>query len=125
VDAVRQTILSWTDALVKGDLELWDSYREGGILMPPEHGCVVGQSKRDALAETPPYDDIKKATFSEWAIVGRGDLAVASNNIEIEPKSGGAPAVYKQLVVLRQHENGKWLVQAVMFNSLVSSRRAR
>jgi ketosteroid isomerase-like protein len=122
VDAVRQTILSWTDALVKGDLPLWDSYwAQGGILMPPDHGCVVGQSKRDALAETPPYDDIKKATFSDWAIVGRGDLAVASNNIEIEPKLGGAPAVYKQLIVMRQQGNGKWLVQAVMFNSLASS----
>jgi hypothetical protein len=66
-------------------------YRKNKRRQPPDHGCVVGQSKRDALAETPLYDDIKKATFSDWAIVGRGDLAVASNNIEIEPKSGGAP----------------------------------
>jgi hypothetical protein len=26
VDAIRQTIVSWTDALVEGDLALWDSY---------------------------------------------------------------------------------------------------
>jgi len=122
VDAIRQTILSWTNALVEGDLALWDSYwANDSVLMPPNRGRVVGQSKRDALAETPPYDDIKKATFSDWAIAGRADLAVVSNNIEIEPKSGGTRTVFKQLIVMRQQENGKWLVQAVMFNSLVSS----
>jgi ketosteroid isomerase-like protein len=89
--------------------------------MPPHRGRVVGQAKRHALAETPPYDDIKKATFSDWAIAGCGDLAVVSNNIEIEPKSGGTPTVFKQLIVMRQQENGKWLFQAVVFNSLVSS----
>ena len=55
VDAIRQTILSWTDALVEGDLALWDSYwAKESVLMPPDCGRVVGPAKRDTLAETPP-----------------------------------------------------------------------
>jgi ketosteroid isomerase-like protein len=122
VDAIRQTMLSWTDALVEGDLALWDTYwAKDSVLMPPDHGRVVGKPKRDALAE-----NASLRRHQEGNIFGLGyrwprDLAVVSNNIEIEPKSGGTPTVFKQLIVMRQQGNGKWLVQAVMFNSLISS----
>lgn len=126
VEAIRQTILSWTDALVERDLAVWDSYwARGSVLLPPGRGRVTGDAKLNALAKTPPYDDLEKATFSNWTIAGRGDLAVVSNNIEIEPKSGGTPTVAKQLIVLRRHESGKWLIQAVMFNSLEASDETR
>jgi ketosteroid isomerase-like protein len=119
VDSIRKIIVSWTNAFVKGNLELWDSYwAKGSVLMPPGRDVITGQSKRNALAKTSPYDNIKTATFSDWAIVGRDDLAVVSNNIEIQSKSGGPPAVSKQLIILRQREKGKWLVQAVMFNPM-------
>ena len=126
VKAIRQTILSWTDALVKRDIADWDSYwAKDSVLMPPGHALVTGDAKLNALAKTPPYDDVEKATFSDWAIVGRGDLAVVSNDIEIEPKTGGAPTAARQLIVLRRHESGKWLIQAVMFNSSATSAETR
>ena len=122
VGAIRRTILSWTDALAARDLTLWDRYwAKDSMLMPPGGGRITGVSGLNAVAKTPPYDDIKKATFSDWAIAGRDDLAVVSNNIAVEPQSGGAPAIFKQLIVMRRHKNGKWLIQAVMFNSLHSS----
>jgi|GEM_PF-3588774 len=126
VKAIRQTILSWTDALVKRDLADWDSYwAKGSVLMPPGHALVTGDAKLNALTKTPPYDDVEKATFSDWAIVGRGDLAVVSNDIEIKPTTGGAPTVARQLIVLRRHESGRWLIQAVMFNAPGPSAKTR
>jgi hypothetical protein len=122
VDAVRQTILSWTDALVKGDLPLWDSYWAEGGIFDAARSRLRSRSVEARCARR----NASLRRHQEGNIFGLGyrwprRSCCRSNNIEIEPKSGGAPTVYKQLVVLRQQENGKWLVQAVMFNSLASS----
>ncbi len=119
VTSIKQTIVAWTDALINGDLELWNSYwAPGSVLMPPGLGRITGAAMRNSLARTPPYDNIASATFSDWDVVGREDLAVVANNITIQPKSGGPPNVSKQLIIMRRHGTNKWLVQAVMFNAL-------
>lgn len=117
VAKIKETILGWTDTLAKGDLDAWDSYwAKDSVLLPPGTDPVIGNAKRNAIAKHPPYDNIAKVNFSNWAVAGRDDLAVVSNTVTIERKSGGAPSAFKQIIVLRL-DGGKWLVQAVMFNA--------
>lgn len=118
VRVIKETINAWTDALVHGDMSRWDKYwAEDAVLMPPGSARITGDAKRNALAASPPYDDIGSATFSDWDVVGRDDLAVVTNNITIEAESGREPSTSKQLIIMRRHADGKWLVQAVIFNS--------
>ena len=63
------------------------------------------------------FKDVANATFTAWAVVGRDDLAVVTSNITWEYESGGSPTTVKQLIVLRLHQDERWLIQSVIFNS--------
>lgn len=104
--------------MVGGDVELWDGYwAPDSVLLPPAQGPVVGDAKRNALVEAPPFDDIPKATFSDWTVAGRDDLAVVNNTITVESETGSAPLAFKQMIVLRRQADDRWLVQAAIFNA--------
>ena len=117
VATVKETIETWTAALVKGDLAAWTGFwAKDAVLMPPGHVAFTGNAERDAYAKAN-FQGLAKATFSDWTVVGRDDLAVVSNIITVERKAEGAPIVAKQIIVLRRQSDGRWLVQDVIFNS--------
>ncbi|MEM1129863.1 MAG: DUF4440 domain-containing protein [Pseudomonadota bacterium] len=118
VAQIKQVITDWTDAFVAGNLSEWDSFwATDAVLMPPGQARIDGEGKLNAFASTPPFDDVASASFTDWDVVGRDDLAVVTNDITLMSETTGTPSVAKQVIVLRRNANGNWLIQAVMFNT--------
>jgi ketosteroid isomerase-like protein len=117
--AIKDTVETWTHALVTQDLDHWmASWAEDGVLMPPEHERVSGRANMLAYLQAN-FGPLESITFADWTMAGREDLAVVANTVTVTPRSeggAGAPVVGKQIIVLRAREDGRWLVQTVIFN---------
>jgi ketosteroid isomerase-like protein len=117
--AIKDTVEAWTDALVAHDLDNWMAHwAEDGVLMPPDHERVFGRANMLGYIQAN-FGPLESMTFADWSMAGRDDLAVVANTVTVTPKSegsAGAPVVAKQIIVLRAEDDGRWLVQAVIFN---------
>ena len=119
VATIKETIETWSQDLVDGDFEAWAAHwAEDAVLMPPGHDRVVGREQLVTYMKAN-YDAVATLTSTDWDFAGRDDLAVVTNNVTFTAKSGGgdgAPVHIKQIIVLRMHDDGAWLVQSVIFN---------
>ena len=117
--AIKNTVETWTHALVTQDLDNWMAYwSEDGVLMPPDHDRVFGRANMLAYIQAN-FGPLESITFADWNVAGRDDLDVVANTVTVIPKSEGgasAPVVGKQIIVLRAQDDGRWLVQTVIFN---------
>ena len=116
---IQDTVESWTHALVTRDLDTWVTYWvEDGVLMPPDHDRVRGHAQLLACFQVN-FGSLESISFADWNMAGREDLAVVANTVTVTTKSesgNGVPVVGKQIIVLRARDNGRWLVQSVIFN---------
>lgn len=117
--AIKDTVETWTHALVAQDLENWMAHwAEDGVLMPPDHDRVSGRANMLAYLQAN-FGPLESIAFADWNVAGRDDLAVVANTVTVTPKreaGSGAPVAGKQIIVLRAQNDGRWLVQAVIFN---------
>ena len=114
---IKETINVWTQDLIDDNFETWAAHwAEGGALLPPGHDRIIGRDNLIAYMKKT-YDSVEKLTFSDWDVVGRDDLAVVTNNVRFDLKvDSGGPIHIKQIIVLRLHDDGEWMVQSVIFN---------
>jgi uncharacterized protein (TIGR02246 family) len=117
--AIKDTVETWTHALVAQDLDHWMAHwAEDGVLMPPDHERVFGRANMLAYLHAN-FGPLASITFADWNVVGRDDLAVVANTVMVTPKNesgASTPVVGKQIIVLRTQDDGRWLVQTVIFN---------
>jgi uncharacterized protein (TIGR02246 family) len=117
--AIKKTVETWTHALVAQDLENWIAHwAEDGVLMPPDHDRISGRANMLAYLQAN-FGPLESITFADWTMAGRDDLAVVANTVTVTPKreaGAGAPVAGKQIIVLRAQDDGRWLVQTVIFN---------
>ncbi|MEM7123026.1 MAG: DUF4440 domain-containing protein [Pseudomonadota bacterium] len=117
VDAIKQAVETWSNDLVVGDIDTWQTYWDAnGMLMPPDQPRVVGRDNITAFI-TANFGGLKSLTLTDWVVAGRDDLAVAVTTVSWVTADGEASDPAKQVIVLRRHDGGRWLVQTVMFNS--------
>ena len=108
--AVRSAVENWTNALMDGDYERWfNAWTDDPVLMPPAHARLMGRQQIEAFVRAN-IPTVKRYAMTDWFVEGRGDLAVATNDLDW----GGT--MYKQVIVLRRVEED-WKVQIVMYNS--------
>ncbi|WP_169054279.1 DUF4440 domain-containing protein [Nitratireductor sp. XY-223] len=119
IDAIKTMMSDWTTALVNQDWSQWRSYwDEDAVLMPPDHKRIVGRAELVSFASAS-LGKINSFAFSDWTFDGFGDLAVVTNTIRIEV-DGAAPeqpqAANDQMILVRKHADGNWLIHKVIFN---------
>ncbi len=116
-DQIRSLIETWTTDLITGHVAEWESfYSEDAVLMPAHHPRVVGRGNiRDYV--TREFGPSKGYRFSEWSCAGKDDLAVVSNQIDLElgGDDGPSSAIFNQMIVLRRAPGQDWRIQAVIF----------
>ena len=116
VRTIEQTVEAWTKALADHDLDEWVTYwAKDGVLIPPGHPPVVGHAQLVAYIAAD-FGGISDFAFSDWRVVGREDLAVATNDISWPAVGAGARIDARQTLVLRRNDDGRWLVHNVIFN---------
>lgn len=109
-EAVKATVVAWTQALLDKKYGTWITYwTEDALLMPPAHPTLVGRDQILSYARKsfPAADNF---SFSDWRIEGRGDLVVVTNHIL------WGESRFKQMIALRQ-DGDDWKVQLVMYNA--------
>ncbi len=117
VAAIKLAVETWSNDLVVGDIETWQTYwDENGMLMPPDHPRVIGRDNITTFI-TANFGGLASLTLTDWEVAGRDDLAVAVTTVSWVTADGEASDPAKQVIVLRRHDNGRWLVQTVIFNS--------
>jgi ketosteroid isomerase-like protein len=120
IDAIRQALAAWSQSLEVGDWVKWQTHWvEDGVLMPPGHARVVGRKDLVSYMSSN-FGIVHALRFSDWTFDGRDDLAVVTNTVRLyedAAASGDPRATYKQVIVLRKHANGNWMVQTVIFNA--------
>lgn len=112
-EAVKATVIAWTQALLDKKYGTWITYwTEDALLMPPGHATLEGRDQILAFAREsfPPAESF---SFSDWRVEGRGDLVVVTNHIL------WGQSRFKQMMSLRR-ENDDWKVQLVMYNAGVA-----
>ncbi len=115
--AVQQVVQTQTDDLMKGDFEAYASYwADDAVLMPMDHPRINGQQDIVTFVRQK-FKDGTVVDYSDWDVVGRDDLAVVSNNATITLASKpDSPEQIDQIIVLRRHDDGRWLVQAAIWD---------
>ncbi len=97
------------------DFDTWATYwTEDAMLMPPGAGRVVG---RDAIVDymKENYSDVDRVALSNWEILGQGDLAVMSTDVELESRAPSEPM--KQVIVACKNDAGDWQWKIIIFNA--------
>ena len=109
-EAVKKTIVAWTQALLDGRYMTWlDYWDQDCLLMPPDHATLEGHDQvlafaRESLAGAGEFE------FTDWRIEGQGHMAAVANHIR-----WGDNRV-RQMIALRRRAKG-WKVQMVMINN--------
>ena len=113
---IRRIIETQTQDLMANNFDNYAlAWAEDGVLMPLGHPRVIG---RDAIVDfvEANYPGGTMIRYSDWDVAGRDDLAVATNNARIafggEPQE---PQFIDQIIVLRRHADGRWLVQTAIW----------
>ena len=119
IDAIKTMMNDWTTCMVNQDWQQWQNYwAEDGVLMPPDHGRVVGRADLVEFVSTA-LGSVKSFAFSDWTFDGGGDLAVVTNTIRIDlddRESQQTTASDDQMLLVRRHADGNWRVHKVIFN---------
>lgn len=120
-EGVRSLIETWTNDLVTGQIAEWESFwAEEAVLMPPGHQRLSGlRSIADYVTQA--FKPGLRFRFSDWSITGRDDLAVVTNQIELETQrtEGGSATAFNQMIVLRRAKNQGWRIQTVIFTPAI------
>ena len=119
-ERIRSLIESWTTALVTDRMSDWASHWwEDGLLLPPNHPRVVGRSNILHYA-THIFYRCSGFRFSEWSFAGQGDLAVVTNQIELDTTGEDGPlaVVFNQIIVLRRDAEQAWRIKAVILTPI-------
>ena len=117
---VRTLIETWTDDLVTGRIAEWESFwAEEAVLMPPGHQRVSGLSNV-ADYVTKAFSPGISYRFTDRSFTGRNDLAVVTNQIELntDGEDGEAASAFNQMIVLRHGTDQSWRIQAVIFTPI-------
>jgi ketosteroid isomerase-like protein len=113
---VKATVEAWTASLGR-DWDRWISYyHPDAVLLAPDRPRIRG---RDEIAEfmRTAFAGVERMSHTNWTIDGSGDLAVVDNDANWMNAGSAAESTAKQIVVLRRHDPGRWLVHRVCFNS--------
>lgn len=112
-EAVKATIVAWTQALIDEKYGTWITFwTEDALLMPPGHAALEGRDQILSYAREK-FPHANNFSFSDWHVEGRGDLVVVTNHIV------WGESRFKQMLALRR-ENDEWRIQTVMFNAGVA-----
>lgn len=113
---VRSTVEEWTSYLGH-DWDRWISYYddEAVVIVPGEHRL----SGHDSIARYmhANFGDVDRIGFEHWSIDGAGDLAVVNNDVIWRNAGESEDQTAKQIVVLRRHAPGRWIVHQVAVSS--------
>lgn len=117
IRAVTDSFMSWSH--VGNDSAVASLYTPTGVLMPPNAPVVEGRAAIRAFFEQyPPMPDF---ILSNTEIDGRGDLVYVRGTYSFSlPAQGRTPAMTdrgKFIEIRRRQPDGRWLLQADIFNS--------
>ena len=113
--ALKTMFETATQALVDGDLDLWESYwTEDAVAMPPGLPAVEGREALVAFAKKS-LGALDAVALSDWTFEGRDDFAVVSTAFEWTDTRGGKQKG-KQVVVAVKNAAGAWKAQRVIYN---------
>lgn len=116
-DQVRALIETWTNDWVTGQTAAWAGFwAEKAVLMPPGHQRLTGLGDITDYV-TKAFKPGLRYRFSDWSFTGCDDLAVVTNQIELNDDGGDADAstVFNQMIVLRRDADQAWHIQTVIF----------
>ncbi len=112
VGQIKSTIQQWATALADKDYEQWEGlWAQDGVLVMPGQGRVVGRANVAEAARSH-FRLVSSFTFTDWAVVGRDDLAVTLSTITLDAEIRNVTA---SLIIVLRKGGEQWLVQAVMF----------
>jgi ketosteroid isomerase-like protein len=114
--AVRATFDVAAKSVKSGAYDTWAAtFAEDGVFQPANGKAVTGRPALVAWAKAMPAP-MEMFSFSGEKISGDGVLAYGTSNYAM--KMTGFPAdTGKQLVVFKKGDDGKWLIEAISFNS--------
>ncbi|MDD7908460.1 hypothetical protein PUV47_00885 [Pseudovibrio exalbescens] len=117
-EAVKQTILNWTQALLKNDFDTWRGYWcEEALQMAPHLKRLIGLTAMELMFENKAHCDHRLFDLTDWAVTGRGELAIAANQLTWADDCGETQTV-KQVIVLRGRKEDGWKVVALSFGEV-------
>ena len=119
-DQVRALIETWTNDLVTGQTAAWAGFwADKAVLMPPGHQRLTGLGDITDYV-TKAFKPGLRYRFSDWSFTGCDDLAVVTNQVELNGDGSDAEAstVFNQMIVLRRDADQAWHIQTVIFTPI-------
>lgn len=114
---IRRIVETQAQDLMSGNFDGYAlSWAKQGVLLRGGEPRIAGRGAITDFAEAN-FPVGTRIRFGDWAVAGRGDLAVATGNATILlPGGNGEPRRVDQFTVLRRNADGRWLVQTAVWS---------
>lgn len=116
---IKNLLKSSIQKLKDGDFSTWLTWwMKDAYIMPPNHPRVEGHDALLKFIRT--FPKVREMSHSDVRIEGREDFAVVTTTLSMRLLSADGKSIEdtgNQMVFFRKQSDGKWLAQAVIFNS--------
>jgi ketosteroid isomerase-like protein len=111
IGVIKQVIETWAQSVVDEDYATWLSFfTDDAVLMPPGHHSMQGKAAIDAFVKKN-VGPLPNFAFADWHFDGACGLAVVTSDWVAGAMKD------KHHVVLRRQDDGRWLIETVIYNA--------